>query len=115
MSFSCNKNKGLSQAQEAENLSEMLAKIKTTANSVACEDSSEWAYVSYGEKGCGGPVGYIAYSTTIDTVLFLKKVEEHRTAEKNFNVKWNVISDCSAPLEPTGVLCEGGKPVLQYD
>lgn len=114
-SFSCNKNNNMTQEQEAEVLSEMLSEIKGMANSETCEDATEWTYVSYGSKACGGPIGYIAYSTKINTVLFLKKVEEHRAAQSKFNEKWKIISDCSIPQEPNGVLCEDGSPALAYE
>ena len=104
----------LTQEQEATSLSEMFVEIESLASSVSCSDSSEWAFVSYGSKACGGPVGYIAYSSTIDTVLFLEKVEVHRIAEEDYNMKWGIASDCSAPSQPNGIRCENDNPVFEY-
>lgn len=112
--FSCSDDDGLTQENEAAALNELFFEIQNLASSKDCTDSSEWTFTSYGEKGCGGPVGYIAYSTEIDTVLFLEKIEEHRIAQQNFNKKWGIISDCSLPMEPEGVRCEDGRPVLEY-
>ncbi len=109
--FSC-KEEELTQAQDLQNLDQMLAEITSMAASVTCDDSSKWLTTSYGSKACGGPVGYIAYSQDIDTTLFLEKVEEHRKAEDEFNRKWGIISDCALAAEPNEVLCEDGKPVF---
>ena len=114
ISLSCSQNDGMTQEKEAQNLSVMFSEIALLAASVTCEDASEWSYTSYGEKACGGPVGFIAYATTIDTVAFLQKVEVHRAAEQAFNKKWGIISTCDAPAEPSGVVCENGTPVFTY-
>ncbi|MDY8135498.1 hypothetical protein [Aquimarina sp. 2201CG5-10] len=112
--FSCDDDDALIQEQEAQNLNQLFFEIESLATSENCNDSAEWTFTSYGSKACGGPVGFIAYSTNIDTELFIKKIQEHRTAQQKFNQKWGVISDCSLPLQPSGVLCENGIPVFEY-
>lgn len=112
--FSCSDDDGLTQKQEADNLEQMFSEIESMAFSVDCNDSSEWTFTSYGDKACGGPVDYIAYSTNIDTALFLQKIEEHRIAQQKFNKKWGIISDCSLIVEPSGVICEDRNPVFEY-
>lgn len=113
--FSCSDSDDLTQEQEAERLSELFTEIENLASSVDCEDSSNWTFTPYGSKTCGGPVGFIAYSTVIDTRDFLNKIEEHRTQQENFNRKWGVFSDCSVPPQPKGIRCEEGKPVFEYE
>jgi len=112
--FSCSNDEGITQEQEAANLSENLAEIEGMATAKNCDNPSEWTFTDYGEKACGGPVGYIAYSTNIDTELFLEKIEAHRVAQKRFNEKWGIISDCSLPAEPGGIICDNGNPVFIY-
>jgi hypothetical protein len=114
MFFSCNNNDGSTQEQEAQNLNQMLSEIESLANSEKCTDPEEWTVTSYGSKACGGPVGFIAYSSKIDTELFLEKIEEHRVAQEEFNQKWGILSDCSVPPEPTGIICENESPVFEY-
>lgn len=109
-----NSDDELTQEQEDQNLNQLFSEIESMTSNLSCNDSSEWTFTSYGNKACGGAIAYIAYSTTIDTVLFLKKIEEHRISQQEFNEKWEIISDCLAPSEPNGVLCEDGKPVLEY-
>lgn len=113
ISFSCDKE--TTQAQDAKALEKIFAEIETMAKSKACNDSSQWMYTNYGAKACGGPVGYIAFPTNIDLAKFYKKVEKHRSAQKSYNAKWGIMSDCSIPQEPNGVACEDGKPVLIYE
>ncbi len=111
--FSCS-NDELTQEQESQNLSLLFSEIENMATSVTCSDSSEWAYTSYGNKPCGGPVGYIAYSTNINTIQFLEKIEEHRVKQLEFNIRWKLISDCLAPSQPIEIVCENGNAILKY-
>lgn len=76
--ISCGARDDLTQGQDAERLNELFVEIETLASSVDCEDADNWTYTTYGSKACGGPVGYIAYSTDIDEEVFLAKIEEHR-------------------------------------
>lgn len=110
----CNSTKDLTQEQEIENLSTLLERINTLAESENCTNATEWTYVEFGSKACGGPQGYIAYSTNINTSQFLALVEEYTQEEDNYNKKWGVISDCSIPQEPSSVSCENGAAVLVY-
>ena len=113
ISFSCQEDR-LSQEQEEQQLESLFDEIQEMANSKDCENASNWTYTAYGEKACGGPVGYIAYSTLIDTASFLDKVDEHRTAQQGFNEKWGIGSDCSVPEEPNDVICDEGDPAFVY-
>ncbi|MEJ1223097.1 hypothetical protein [Sediminicola sp. 1XM1-17] len=103
-----------SQEEENQELIKMLSRINEIANSAKCVNADEWRFTSYGSKPCGGPYGYIAYSTAIDTTHFLALVTEHESAEKVYNEKWGLQSDCSIPAEPSGVICENDRPVLVY-
>ncbi len=102
------------QVQEAEILEKMFSEITALASSANCTDSSEWTFTSFGIKACGGPIGFIAFSKNIDTELILKKIEEHKIAQKKFIEKWNIFSTCDTPSEPKGVICENGNPVFEY-
>ena len=111
--FSCEEEEEqLTQEEEAQNLSELLIEIEDLASSVVCNDPSEWAISPIGSKACGGPAGFIAYSVNIDVPLFLQKIEVYRRATEEFNRKWEIISDCSLAVSPSGIACEDGKPVF---
>ena len=112
--FSCDEKNDATQEQEAQYIQQLFTEIQAMANSVPCENESQWNFTSYGSKACGGPVGYIAFSTTIDTTPFLQKVAAHRIAQENYNIKWGIVSDCAAPAQPIGVVCENNLPVFMY-
>jgi len=111
---SCDKNNESTKEGEAEKLSEMLADIMSLSESVDCADPADWNFTAIGNKACGGPTGYIAYSNEIDVDKFLEQVEKYTLAQKEFNVKWEISSDCSLPAEPRGIVCENGKPKFEY-
>ncbi|NQY05377.1 MAG: hypothetical protein HRT68_04000 [Flavobacteriaceae bacterium] len=112
--FSYNDGDELTQEKEEKYLNQLFSEIKNLATSENCSDSTEWTFTSYGHKSCGGPIGFIAYSTNIDTDLFLKKIAEHRTAQREFNMKWGIVSACSVLYPPSGVVCENGRPFFKY-
>ena len=103
-------------AQEIEhrNLMDLFNEIQNLSYSVSCSDADDWLFTAYGAKACGGPQGFIAYSSLIDTVSFLQKIETYTQAEKDFNFKYGVVSDCSIPNAPISVACENGYPTLKY-
>lgn len=107
-------NDALSKQDENPDIFEMFAKIEEIAASVKCINADEWRYTSYGSKPCGGPNGYIAYSSIIDTIAFLKLIEEHKLAQKKYNEEQGIMSDCSVPAVPIGITCEKDKAVLLY-
>lgn len=102
--------------RDEQRLEDLYNEIKEIAESVTCEDSGEWEFTALGAKACGGPVGYIAYSNTIDTEAFLDKVKLYTELQNQYNIDWEIISDCSTPAKPIGVECnEEGKPEFIYE
>lgn len=111
----CLKNKEVSnQETDQRVLTEMFEEISDIAMNVACDDASDWSFTPYGSKACGGPQGYVAYSNQIDVNAFLAKVAMYTEAEREYNIKWGIISTCDLPPQPVGVSCVNGEPVLNY-
>ncbi|WP_435414032.1 hypothetical protein [Polaribacter aestuariivivens] len=102
------------QEIEHRKLMDTFNEISTLAYSLPCNDAANWTFVGYGTKACGGFQGYIAYSKNIDTVSFLNKVENYNKAENEYNIKFNIISDCSLAPKSTAVICKNGYPTLKY-
>lgn len=102
------------QEQEHRALMDLFQEITDIATSVSCSNASDWSFVPYGSKPCGGPWGYIAYSNQIDVTAFLAKVEAYTLAEHNYNVNWGIISTCDITAQPTGISCVNGSAVLNY-
>ena len=104
----------LTMEQEADLLKEQLARIETMADTDSCQPGQQYGISPIGHKGCGGPAGFIAYSLDIDVVDFLLAVETYSEAQRAFNIKWGVISDCSLPPAPTAAICTEGTVTLVY-
>ncbi|QOD59922.1 hypothetical protein H9I45_11255 [Polaribacter haliotis] len=102
------------QEKDHLQLMELFSEIQTLSRNESCTNSNDWNYVAYGSKACGGPQGFIIYSTKINTTNFLQKVANYSKVEKEYNVKWSVVSDCSIPNEPKSIECKNGYPVLKY-
>ncbi len=102
------------QEREHQHLLNLFNEIETLANSISCTDKNDWTYTAYGSKACGGPKGYIAYSKKINTVDFLTKINNYTKAEKLYNTKWGIVSDCSLAPQPKTIVCENGTPLLKY-
>ncbi len=99
---------------QKEDLEAQFNALVRLSESVVCEDIGEWRYAGLGAKPCGGPTDYIAYSIRIDTVDFLRRLEEYNEAVRAKNEREGLISDCALEPAPIGVQCQDGKPVLIY-
>lgn len=102
------------QEKDHRALMDLFNEIAEIAYSKTCSDNTEWAFAAYGAKACGGPQGYIPYSKDIDVSSFLQKVETYSNAEKEYNIKWSIASDCAIVNPPKRVDCQYNYPVLIY-
>jgi hypothetical protein len=112
--ISCNSDKETTQEQEAHNLEKMYIEILSLSTSKQCENPDDWAFTSIGSKGCGGPTGFITYSLTLNTTVFLAKIEKYTNTQEEFNTKWGIISTCDSPTSPSSIECVNGKAQLVY-
>lgn len=103
------------QDTDAAALQTSLDTINALANQSACGENFTCKFIGLGEKACGGNKSYLLYSTSIDTETLEAMVIAYNKSEKEFNVKWGIISDCSLIMPPTGTSCENGKCVAVYD
>jgi len=103
-----------SKFDDEQELSRLRSEIQKISDQVVCDNAADWKIVPIGAKACGGANGFIAYSIKIDTVEFLKKVDNYNNKQKAFNVKWGIASDCAIIVGPKSITCENGKPKLNY-
>lgn len=118
LSIACKRGDSVEVIEESEPLCYELnlrfEEINSLSNSKTCTDSSIWEYTAYGSKACGGPQGYIAYSTELDVADFLQKVKEYTELEEEYNRKTGIVSTCILPAEPSDVACKSGEPAFLY-
>lgn len=96
-------------------LSNLRQEIISLSESEFCESSDNWKWTALGSKPCGGPWEYIIYSTSIDTVKFLLKVDQYTNDQEKLNQKWGLASDCMFVGPPNAIDCVDGKPELMYN
>ncbi|NJB71647.1 hypothetical protein GGR42_002109 [Saonia flava] len=89
--------------------------VNATAGQSVCADGFTCKFIALGAKACGGPKSYLVYSTSIDTDNLEAMVAAYNQKEKEFNTKWDIVSDCALVVAPTGTTCENGKCVAVYD
>jgi hypothetical protein len=110
--FSCQTED--SEEQERQELTEMYNEIVEMVSDTSCTDPTEWSFTAIGSKSCGGPMGFIAYPLTIDVEDFLTLVADYTEAQRQFNLKWGIVSDCMVVLPPDEIICVDGAPQLVY-
>jgi len=96
-------------------LSDLGDDINVLIESSACTDETECAFIAFGTKPCGGPWGYLVYSNSIDTDELIEKVERFNQLQKTYNLKYNIISDCSVVSPPDALICEDNKCKAVYN
>jgi len=103
--------------QEAEKavIDNLTIEIKKLANQSVCSPEFDCYSVGIGAKPCGGFWEYIVYSSSIDVIAFLSKIETTNELEEQYNKKYSVPSDCFMAAPPKSVTCEDGKCSAIFD
>ncbi len=83
--------------------------IQELVNESSCADSSQCRYIAYGTKACGGPQGYLVFSSEIDTEKLEALVTKYSKDEDTYNKQNGIMSDCSIPSPPEQLDCVDGK------
>ncbi|WP_296704672.1 hypothetical protein [Algoriphagus sp.] len=103
-----------SRTYDLTELEELYEKIVSISESKVCTNPSQWKFTAIGNKACGGPTSYIAYSSEINESEFLDLVAQYTKLQKEYNSKNNIGSDCSFVSPPSEIKCENGKAVFFY-
>ena len=89
-------------------LSELYDEIQTTIADKSCKRNGQCKVMAYGAKACGGPVGYLVYSSgNVDEKALQALVDEYTALQETMNDEFGLISDCSVPTPPD-VSCVSG-------
>jgi len=98
-----------SQEVEKKALDSLKTDIQALALESKCSEESTCFSIGLGAKPCGGYWEYLVYSNSIDVVDFLAKIKNYNKLEKEYNEKYNILSDCFLILAPSKIVCENGK------
>ena len=113
--FSCSDTQDLAaQEMEKKAIDKLKSEIVLMAESSVCSEHGECNFLGLGSKPCGGYWQYLMYSSSIDTAKLLAKAKDCNRLEKEFNQKWDIMSDCSFVVPPDYVICEDGKCKAVY-
>ncbi len=116
LAFDCEDVKDtVKQQVERQALDELAKEIKLIADGSICSTEYSCDFIGFGSKSCGGYWEYLVYSNSIDVVELMAKVEIYNRLEKEYNKKWNIVSDCMVVMPPDGTVCEDGKCKAVYN
>jgi hypothetical protein len=94
--------------EDRNKLAEMRAEIDQLVGTPTCSEDGQCRFIGLGSKPCGGPWGYLIYSTAnVDSVVLKALVAQYNQLEAEINKKHGLISDCSIPAEPVLICVDG--------
>ncbi|HSI70537.1 MAG TPA: hypothetical protein VK941_09910 [Gillisia sp.] len=91
-----------------EQLDQQLLAIEALIEAGGCSTAGECHFIPYGSKACGGPQGYLIFSSNVDRDELQNKVDIYTKAEATYNEQQGIMSDCSIPPEPQKLDCVDG-------
>lgn len=87
-------------------------KIQDEIGTAECDNASQCRTMPVGHKSCGGPEGYVAYSTKSgNTARLLALGEQYAAARKAENERSGMLSNCMVERDP-GATCVANRCVL---
>jgi len=91
----------------------LLARVQAARGDAACDTDDQCHSIGIGNKACGGPESYLAWSSKNDDGARLRAlVAEHAAARRAEDTKNHMMSTCSMALDP-GATCSAGHCVLR--
>ena len=99
---------------DSKKIADLEEEIIALADSSVCNDETECAFIAFGSKPCGGPWSYMVYSSSINVQLLKDKVEQFNQMQEEFNIKYDIASDCAIVTPPIDLLCEDNKCKAVY-
>jgi len=102
---------GAARLDDTVRLARLEREARALASTTGCAAATSCRTAPVGSRGCGGPRGYVVYCpASTDTVALLRKLEELKRAEMEYNEREGVVSTCEMRMPP-GVTVQGGSCV----
>jgi hypothetical protein len=97
----------------AEASVDVLRQIREQAADLSCDVSQQCHTLPLGAKPCGGPEGYLPWSSKNNDGAALRDLAARHTALRRAeNARSGMLSTCSVTPDP-GATCRAGRCVLQ--
>lgn len=92
--------------------SDVLARMRSLVGNAACTDTAQCMTVPLGERACGGPAAYLAYSTVQTQGAALQALAARYAAQQRAaQASAGMASTCQFLPDP-GAICRAGTCVL---
>jgi len=93
----------------AKDSAALMQDIKAEIGDAACDAAQQCRSIAVGHKACGGPEGYLAWSSKRSDEARLKDlVAAHAAARSEENRRSGMMSDCRLITDP-GASCRAGR------
>jgi hypothetical protein len=97
-----------SQQSDADRLEELRRMIEREIGIPSANEPSQCKLIPFGSKPCGGPWGYLVYSTLKTDESRLKQlVSDYNQLQKKMNDEGKILSDCAIAPEPRLEFADG--------
>lgn len=91
-----------------EDAASLLVRIRNGIGAAACTDSAQCKTLPVGARACGGPEGYLPYSTAVKSSEPLTELAaRHAERRRANNAATGMISTCEVRPDP-GAMCVKG-------
>jgi hypothetical protein len=88
-----------------------MDQLKAEIGAAACDNSQQCKTVAVGSKACGGPEGYLPYSTKrSDSAKVSRLAAADAAQRKAADQRAGMVSNCMMIMDP-GAVCTAGKCV----
>lgn len=89
----------------------LMTQINAEIGAASCDAAAQCKTLAVGAKACGGPEGYLAYSTKISNGARLAELAARDAqARKKADARAGMVSTCSIVSDP-GATCDAGRCV----
>ena len=103
----CSSDEGV-ELREARLIDKLASEIYEMVTNAECTEDAGCDYIAFGSKPCGGPWGYLVYSTAVDVQLLKYKVGLYNQLQREQNRRSGAVSDCAIESPPSALICEDG-------
>ncbi|MES2757495.1 MAG: hypothetical protein V4693_08990 [Pseudomonadota bacterium] len=99
-------------APKAATADGLMAAIQAAVGDAACDGPQHCRSIAVGAKPCGGPDGFLAWSSKrTDEKTLRSLVEQHAALRKQENLRNEMSSTCEIETNP-GVVCQAARCTL---
>ena len=98
---------------KGEDAASLLVRIRNAIGPASCNDSTQCKTLAVGARACGGPEGYLPYSTAVKTSEALEDLAaRHAESRRAAHAASGMMSTCVVLPDP-GAVCMQGACRLQ--